>query len=109
MRAMGYAFLVPPRSRRSTEGELDRLRASRGDRLHLSSTGQVSLDLVVITDQVVQSRYGTAGEHHALELTRVPDSTHASPEGCRRQRQIFLRVSHFYYRAPRATNIVRGP
>ena len=37
-----------------------------------------------------------------MQLTRVPESTHASPEGLGRQK--FLRVSRFYYRALRAAN-----
>ena len=66
---------------RRTESELDRLRASGRDWLQHSSTDQVSLDLVVVTDKVAQSRHGAGAEDHAAQLTSILESVRAIPVG----------------------------
>jgi len=65
VRVLYAAPIKPVNFVRRTESELDGLRASGRDRLQHSSTDQVSLDLVVITDKVAQSRHGAGAEHHA--------------------------------------------
>jgi hypothetical protein len=59
---------------RHTEGELDGLWASGRDRLQRSSTGKLSLDLVVVPDEMTQSRRGAGAEHHAAQLTSLLES-----------------------------------
>lgn len=67
----------------------------RGD-VAQSTQELAGIDLVVIAYQVAQSRCRAAGEHHALQLTRVPDGMHRSRAACR-SRRIRVRVSRFYY------------
>jgi len=81
VRVLYAAPIKPVNFVRRTESELDGLRASGRDRLQHSSTDQVSLDLVVITDKVAQSRHGAGAEHHAAQLTSILKSMRAIPVG----------------------------
>ena len=106
MRVLYTAPIKPANFVRRTESKLDRLWASGRDRLQHSSADQVSLDLVVVTNQVTQSRQGTGAEDHAAQLILIPESTHDS---CRSDsRKHCIAVSHSYYCDHRAPDMLLG-
>jgi len=106
MTAMGYALLALTRSSRRTSKGTPNVNSiacglRAGDRLHRSSIGQISPHLVVvITNQVAQSSYGAAGQHHSLQLTRVSDGTHGEVLRGSRRQKIFQQMSRLHYRGP---------
>jgi hypothetical protein len=79
MSVLHAAPIKPVNFVRRAESELDCLRASGRDRLQHSSTGQVSLDLVVVTDKVAQSRHGAGAEDHSSQRTSILESVRAIP------------------------------
>jgi hypothetical protein len=108
VRVLYAAPIKPVNFVRRTESELDRLWASGRDRLQHSSTDQVSLDLVVVPDNVAQSRHGTGAEDQAAQLTSILESTRAILVGLAAE-EIALRCRILTIATNRAPAMLPGP
>ena len=107
MRVLYATPIQPVNFVRRPESELDRLRASGRNRLQHSSTDEVSLDLVVVTDKVAQSRHGAGAEDHAAQA--YLDSREYARDSCRSGAgRHCIAVSHSYYCDHRAPDML-GP